>query len=169
MSTLRADPRYFAAGPGARPLRAQPAAELLNAEHLRAEQPKAAQAHPAQPRPAQSRPTRAAPSRLAFRLERLWLTPFVRLVVRLGLPVFALTLGFGFWLGDTGRRADLYAHYTDLKLAFQNRPEFRLERLAVSGASASGEGVPGARGRGATKAASSSCRATSRATVAGRG
>lgn len=75
-----------------------------------------------------------APSRLAFRLQRLWLTPFVRLVTRIGVPIFAVTLGLGLWLGDQGRRAELIAHYEDAKAALQNRPEFRLSTLEVEGA-----------------------------------
>lgn len=137
MSTLRAEPRYFApgsahAGRVGAPPRAQKAAQPVA--------PQPAAPVKAAVKPAAKR-SAAAPSRLAFRLERLWLTPFVRLVVRLGLPVFVLTLGLGFWLGDAGRRADLYERYSDLKLAVQNRPEFRLERLAVSGAGAEVEGA----------------------------
>ncbi|SOC05652.1 cell division protein FtsQ [Rhodobacter sp. JA431] len=79
---------------------------------------------------------RAAPSRLAFRLERLWLTPFVRLVTRIGVPVFCVTLGLGLWLGDSGRRADLVERYEIVKAQIQNRPEFRISELTVDGASA---------------------------------
>lgn len=75
-----------------------------------------------------------APSRLAFRLQRLWLTPFVRGVTRIGLPVFAVVLGLGLWLGDEGRRAELVSHYQDLKTAFQNRPEFMVSLLKIEGA-----------------------------------
>ncbi|MBZ4021833.1 cell division protein FtsQ [Rhodobacter sp. TJ_12] len=86
-------------------------------------------------------PRRAAPSRLAFRLERLWLTPFVRLVTRIGLPVFCVTLGLGLWLGDAGRRADLIERYLIVKTQIQNRPEFRISTLDVAGASAEVEGA----------------------------
>lgn len=82
-----------------------------------------------------------APSRLAFRLERLWLTPFVRAFTRVGVPVFVVTLGLGLWLGDQGRRADLIERYQDLKIALQNRPEFRLTTLNVTGASPEVEGA----------------------------
>lgn len=75
-----------------------------------------------------------APSRLAFRLQRLWLTPFVRALTRIGAPIFAVTLGLGLWLGDAGRRADLIAHYQDAKAVVQNRPEFQLSALEVEGA-----------------------------------
>lgn len=76
-----------------------------------------------------------APTRLAFRLERLWLTPVVRIVTRVGVPVFCVTLGLGLWLGDSGRRADLVERYQDLRTQIENRPEFQLSSLAIEGAS----------------------------------
>lgn len=76
-----------------------------------------------------------APSRLAFRLQRLWLTPFVRAFTRIGVPVFVVTLALGLWLGDEGRRADAMAKLEDIKLSIQNRPEFRVSTLTVEGAS----------------------------------
>lgn len=76
-----------------------------------------------------------APSRLAFRLERLWLTPAVRAVTRIGAPIFVVTLGLGLWLGDSGRRADLVERYDNLKISIENRPEFMVSRLEVTGAS----------------------------------
>ena len=75
-----------------------------------------------------------APSRLAFRLQRLWLTPFVRSVTRIGVPVFVVVLGLGLWLGDQGRRADIVAKYEDIKTQIQNRPEFRVSLLKIEGA-----------------------------------
>ncbi|MBD3787488.1 MAG: cell division protein FtsQ/DivIB [Sphingomonadales bacterium] len=102
--------------------------------------PQGGAAHPAQagqrrvavaPRPLRRDP---APSRLAFRLQRLWLTPFVRSITRIGLPVFALVLGLGLWLGDDGRRAELVARYDDVKTAIQNRPEFMVSLLKIEGA-----------------------------------
>ncbi|SOC12887.1 cell division protein FtsQ/DivIB [Rhodobacter maris] len=83
----------------------------------------------------------APPSRLAFRLERLWLTPFVRLVTRVGVPVFCVTLGLGLWLGNPDRRAELVEQYQILRTEIQNRPEFRLSTLSVEGASAEVEGA----------------------------
>jgi len=76
-----------------------------------------------------------APTRLAFRLERLWLTPVVRIVTRVGVPVFCVTLGLGLWLGDGDRRAELIESYQDLRTQIENRPEFQLSTLAIEGAS----------------------------------
>ncbi|RWR09064.1 cell division protein FtsQ/DivIB [Paenirhodobacter populi] len=75
-----------------------------------------------------------APSRLAFRLQRLWLTPVVRALTRIGAPIFAVTLGLGLWFGDEGRRADFVQWVDDVKLQIQNRPEFRVSALKVEGA-----------------------------------
>lgn len=76
-----------------------------------------------------------APSRLAFRVERLWLTPGFRRAVRLGLPS-ALILGvLAGWLGDAGRRAALQQNLADLRESVENRPEFMVGLMAIDGAS----------------------------------
>ncbi|WP_406721054.1 cell division protein FtsQ/DivIB [Thioclava litoralis] len=76
-----------------------------------------------------------APSRLAFRLNRLWLTPIVRSLTRIGVPTFAVVLGLGIYFGDSGRRADMLQTYEDIKASIQNRPEFMVNELKVEGAS----------------------------------
>jgi cell division protein FtsQ len=76
-----------------------------------------------------------APSRLAFRVERLWLTPGFRKAVRLGLPA-ALILGvLAGWLGDGARRAALQQSLSDLRENVENRPEFMVGLMAIDGAS----------------------------------
>jgi cell division protein FtsQ len=93
-------------------------------------------AAPPQPAKPPKPPRRTvAPTRLSFRLQRLWLTPLVRLVTRVGAPVFCVTLGLGLWLGNEDRRADLLQSYQDMKTSIENRPEFQLSSLAVEGAS----------------------------------
>lgn len=72
-----------------------------------------------------------SPSRVAYRLQRLWLTPTVRRGVTLGLPVLALALGLVVWLGDDTRRAAVAQSVADLRLGFENRPEFQVNRLNV--------------------------------------
>lgn len=76
-----------------------------------------------------------APSRLAYRVERLWLTPGFRKAVRLGLPS-ALILGLmAGWLGDAGRRAALQQSLAQLRENVENRPEFMVGLMAIDGAS----------------------------------
>ncbi|OCX66046.1 cell division protein FtsQ [Thioclava sp. SK-1] len=75
-----------------------------------------------------------APSRLAFRLQRLWLTPLVRSVVRIGAPIFVVVLGVGLYFGDEGRRATIWQHFIDAKRAVQTRPEFMVSALKIEGA-----------------------------------
>ena len=82
-----------------------------------------------------------APTRLSFRLERLWLTPVVRVVTRVGVPVFCVTLGLGLWLGNEDRRADLIEWSQDLRMQIENRPEFQLSSLSIEGASPEVEGA----------------------------
>lgn len=135
MRPLSADPRYPRA-----PVAPSHGAQSHNAQFLGA---------PSHGVSAQGTPMRAAkphkhkagrragpPSRLAFRLERLWLTPVVRLVTRIGVPVFCVTLGVGLWLGNADRRADLLEQYQIIKTQIENRPEFRISTLTVEGASA---------------------------------
>ncbi|OOY18729.1 cell division protein FtsQ [Thioclava sp. DLFJ5-1] len=83
-------------------------------------------------RPARRDP---APSRLAFKLERLWLTPAVRAFTRIGVPIVLIVAGLGLWLGDPGRRAELVAQVQDVKDAIEHRPEFMVKLLKIEGAS----------------------------------
>lgn len=86
--------------------------------------------------PAETAPRRdPAPSRIEYRLQRLWLTPAVRVGVRLGLPVLLVAGALGLWLGDADRRADLYERYVDLRREIEERPEFMVTALAIDGAS----------------------------------
>jgi cell division protein FtsQ len=76
-----------------------------------------------------------APSRIAYRMHRLWLTPLVRLMVRVGVPLVLVLGGLGLWLGDEARRAALVQSYETVKLQVQNRPEFMVSLLRIEGAS----------------------------------
>jgi cell division protein FtsQ len=86
--------------------------------------------------PRQNTPRRdPAPSRIAYRLQRLWLTPFVRTALRVGLPAFVLTMAVGIYLADEDRRNAITSVYTDLRETVKNRPEFMVKLLSVEGAS----------------------------------
>lgn len=76
-----------------------------------------------------------APSRLSYRVQRLLLTPLVRVLLIYGLPV-ALILGAGVaWLSDRDRRDALVMAVADLRQSIEQRPEFQVRLLAIEGAS----------------------------------
>jgi cell division protein FtsQ len=76
-----------------------------------------------------------APTKWQYRMQRLWLTPYFRVLARVGLPVFLLSAAVGLYAGDADRRAAVVGVYTDLKTSFQNRPEFMVTLASVEGAS----------------------------------
>lgn len=76
-----------------------------------------------------------APSRWSYRMQRLWLTPLFRILFRFGLPLLVLALIMAVWLGSAERREAIVGLYTDIKVKFQNRPEFTVGLIAVDGAS----------------------------------
>jgi len=82
-----------------------------------------------------------APSRTAYRMQRLWLTPMFRVVMRVGLPVLLVALIVSVYLGSPTRRANLQASFGQMREAVQQRPEFRVSLLAIEGASSSLDGA----------------------------
>ncbi|MFN3273135.1 MAG: cell division protein FtsQ/DivIB [Paracoccus sp. (in: a-proteobacteria)] len=76
-----------------------------------------------------------APSRLTYRLQRMWLTPLYRRVVRVGLPAFALAMIAGLWLADEDRRARLTGSVTSVVAQIQSRDEFQVRMMTIEGAS----------------------------------
>ncbi|REC58905.1 cell division protein FtsQ [Rhodosalinus sediminis] len=77
-----------------------------------------------------------APSRWAYRMQRLMLTPAFRLTLRAGLPAAAVVAAGALWLGDAERRAHLLGYVAEARAAIESRPEFRVELMAIDGASA---------------------------------
>lgn len=77
-----------------------------------------------------------APSRLAYRLNRMWLKPLWRRLVRLGLPAFLLAMVVGLWLSDESRRTALTDGINSLVDKVQSRDEFMVRTMTVEGASA---------------------------------
>lgn len=77
-----------------------------------------------------------APSRWAYRMQRLWLTPVIRRLTRIGLPAFLLTFTVGIYLSDEGRRDGLGEVLASLRDEVKTRPEFMVSLLSVEGASA---------------------------------
>ncbi|MDO5613571.1 MAG: cell division protein FtsQ/DivIB [Paracoccus sp. (in: a-proteobacteria)] len=77
-----------------------------------------------------------APSRLAYRLERMWLKPVWRRVIRLGVPAFAVAMVAGVWLSDEHRRAVLTDGINGVIQSVQRRDEFMVRMMTIEGASA---------------------------------
>ncbi len=76
-----------------------------------------------------------APSRWAYRMQRLWLTPLFRVLFRVGLPAFVLAMVVGLVLMDQGRRDAISGGIAHITEQFQSRPEFRVNVMAIEGAS----------------------------------
>lgn len=76
-----------------------------------------------------------SPSRLAYRLHRLWLTPFVRHFLRLGLPALIAMLAIGGWLASDENRAALFQRVDAAVAAVQNQPVFQVNGIEVTSAS----------------------------------
>ncbi len=75
-----------------------------------------------------------APSRLTYRMQRLWLTPAFRIGFRIGLPVAVVSLAIWGWLADDARRAALWAGVDAVRNSFEDRPEFRVSLVSITGA-----------------------------------
>lgn len=87
------------------------------------------------------RPTRVsprrdpAPSKVAYRLQRLWLTPLFRSLLRVGVPAFATAMLAGVYLSDQNKADAMVMWFSDLRTSIQERPEFMLQSMVIDGAS----------------------------------
>ncbi|MGI9369638.1 MAG: cell division protein FtsQ/DivIB [Ruegeria sp.] len=75
-----------------------------------------------------------APSRFSYRFQRWMLTPGIRLGVKLGIPLCAVLAGAGLYFTSHERREALTTYVTDLRTAFEERPEFMVNLMAIDGA-----------------------------------
>lgn len=76
-----------------------------------------------------------APSRLRYRLNRIWLTPLYRRVIRVGLPLAFVGIIGLLWYSNDENRVAAHEKYAELIYQFQHREEFILHRMEVTGAS----------------------------------
>nr|WP_241865398.1 cell division protein FtsQ/DivIB [Paracoccus salsus] len=72
---------------------------------------------------------------MKYRLQRMWLTPLYRRMVRVGVPAFLIALTAGLWLSDADRRGALTGGVTALVDRVQSREEFQVRMMTVEGAS----------------------------------
>ncbi len=75
-----------------------------------------------------------APSRAAYRLQRLWLTPALRALLRVGLPAVLVIGAAAGWLMSDGTMARLTQSAAEMRRQVEDRPSFRVETLHVVGA-----------------------------------
>jgi cell division protein FtsQ len=76
-----------------------------------------------------------APTRWAYRMQRVMLTPYLRALVRVGLPTFAVLAVAGLYLADETRRAAITGIFTEVREKFENRPEFQVSLASIEGCS----------------------------------
>ncbi|MDH2328468.1 cell division protein FtsQ/DivIB [Cereibacter sp. SYSU M97828] len=76
-----------------------------------------------------------APTRAQYRLQRLLLTPIYRKLIRVGLPVFLMTMAVGLYLSSEDRRNALTGGFAAMREKLEQRPEFMVGTLDVKGAS----------------------------------
>ena len=75
-----------------------------------------------------------APSKWGYRYERLMLTPGVKGALRLGVPLAVVVGTATAWLSDPANLAAARAQVDTVVASFQQRPEFMVTRLEVTGA-----------------------------------
>lgn len=95
--------------------------------------PEAAAAHQLQSQP--ETPRDPAPSIWSYRVQRLWLTPLFRKVLRVGVPSFAIAFCALAYFGDEARRVEIWDAAQEIRREIEDRPEFRVNVVGVEGAS----------------------------------
>ncbi|MEE9389004.1 MAG: cell division protein FtsQ/DivIB [Paracoccaceae bacterium] len=76
-----------------------------------------------------------APSRIAYRLRRLWLTPLFRQTIRIGLPLALVAMALGWAVSQESYRLAVQDTFAEVRASIQSRPEFRVNLMAIDGAS----------------------------------
>lgn len=76
-----------------------------------------------------------APSRWRYKVQRLWLTPVFRAMVRTGLPVCILGGSVLWYISDAARFEGLVEQATEIRRAIEERPEFMITLVSIDGAS----------------------------------
>ncbi len=80
-------------------------------------------------------PRDPAPSRWSYRMQRLWLTPIFRQIMRVGLPLGTAFLLGSWYLTDPGTQEKLLAQVNDIRRSVAERPEFMVKLMSIDGAS----------------------------------
>jgi len=76
-----------------------------------------------------------APSKWQYRMERLWLTPLFKALVRTGIPSFGFVFLFTWYINDPVRITAIVDTWEGWVQAVQDRPEFTVSLMRIEGAS----------------------------------
>jgi len=76
-----------------------------------------------------------APSRWAWRIEGWLLTPGIRVALRVGVPFVIAVAAGTMYLSDETRRDQITDYVAEMRDSVQERPEFMVNVMSVSGAS----------------------------------
>ncbi len=77
-----------------------------------------------------------APTVWSYRYQRLMLTPLWRIAFRVGLPAAVVAAIIGGWFANDANRAWATAQVASLRAAIEERPEFMVTGMEVTGANA---------------------------------
>lgn len=76
-----------------------------------------------------------APSRTAYRMQRLWLIPTVRRILRVGVPTFIVIYLTAAFIFTPARQQAIADKVGKIRQSIEARPEFTVNRMDVEGAS----------------------------------
>ncbi|MFK5998350.1 MAG: cell division protein FtsQ/DivIB [Rhodobacterales bacterium] len=76
-----------------------------------------------------------APSRVKYKLERLWLTPVYRALIRTGIPVLFVLVAFFAWIRDPAVQQKIVSYVDGIRQTIEQRPEFMVQQMRIQGAS----------------------------------
>lgn len=87
--------------------------------------------------PPVTRPVRhdPAPSRAAYRMQRFWLSPWLRWIVTTVLPVCAVATLATMWFIQPAQQQKLTGVVAQVRAQVEARPEFQIRQMAITGAS----------------------------------
>lgn len=85
-------------------------------------------------RPAYAAPHDPAPSKIGYRYQRLLLTPGFRATMRIGVPLALIAIILGTHFAKPENRAAFAAQIDYVKQQFQDRPQFMVKAMTITGA-----------------------------------
>jgi cell division protein FtsQ len=80
-------------------------------------------------------PLDPAPSRVKYKLERLWLTPLYRALIRTGLPVLFILVVVLAYVRDPLVKQKIVTYFDTARTTMEERPEFMVKQMRIQGAS----------------------------------